>query len=155
MPMRPYTQTGTVTSGPNQVPTDRFPPITQDPLFTGWSKPIPFWWFIGSSNYPTLGVLGQPQTNRFSHLHVVTSTDTITLGSITTTRVLRAKRSTTDTLVHSDSATRHLSAARTAVTSFSFSDSASAVKIHLPKSGVLPEPMVYPQRGVQEPPIQH
>jgi hypothetical protein len=36
---------GTSVSGPNCAPADHHPPIERDPMWMGWDRPIPRWWY--------------------------------------------------------------------------------------------------------------
>jgi len=49
-----------IVQGPNQGVFDQSPPINQDPFFSGWNKPIPFWWFTASSDYQLLPAPANP-----------------------------------------------------------------------------------------------
>lgn len=54
--------------GPNVSLYDHDIPIHDDPLFTNWTKPVPYWWFAESRRFPILSVEGaaaQTQFNKF------------------------------------------------------------------------------------------
>ena len=55
--------------GPNLSPFDHEPDIYNDPLFNGWQKPIPQWWFIGFKNMVTLFPDGAPIITQYQRYY--------------------------------------------------------------------------------------
>lgn len=49
--------------GPNVSVFDQVPPITEDPEFTSWTKPIPRWWFWAYRGFGVLTVQGIPNVS--------------------------------------------------------------------------------------------
>jgi streptogramin lyase len=67
-----------VVQGPNQTVFDQSPPINQDPFFSGWSKPIPFWWFRASSDFQVLPAPGAPHLGPYGNVYIRDETDMLT-----------------------------------------------------------------------------
>jgi hypothetical protein len=67
-----------VVQGPNQTVFDQSPPIDQDPFFSGWSKPIPFWWFRASSDFQALPAPGAPHLGPYGNVYIRDETETLT-----------------------------------------------------------------------------
>lgn len=67
--------------GPNVSTYDHDVPIHEDPLFTSWKKPIPYWWFAASRRYPMLPVEGIPNITEFARFYGRPTEDTVAPAS--------------------------------------------------------------------------
>ena len=129
-----------ILQGPNLSMYDHCPPILEDPLFNGWSNPVPYWWFANNQDYPLLGISGIPNVNAFSKFYVREAIDTISSGSDTVTRRILHVRDEDESLGIGDEGSRTLYLNRPTSETITVSDSAVAVKIHKPGD----TPMVRP-----------
>lgn len=55
--------------GPNVSFYDQDVPIHDDPMFTAWKKPIPFYWYALSRRFPILAVEGAPVKSEFARFY--------------------------------------------------------------------------------------
>ena len=90
-----------IVQGPNQGVFDQTPPISADPYFAGWSKPIPYWWFSASSDYQILAAPGSnlgPYSNLYSRAagEALTESDILSAPSTVLTRAVEEVIPTTD-----------------------------------------------------------
>jgi hypothetical protein len=62
--------------GGNVSAYDTFPPIQEDPEFTGWTDPVPRWWYTSGLRHEQDPFLyDQPTTNEFSLFYTVSVTE--------------------------------------------------------------------------------
>ena len=92
--------------GPNLSVYDHDVPIHEDPMFTEWRKPIPYWWFAISKKYPLLPVEGIPDRNEFSRFYGRPVNDTVAAASDSVSTFVLRRRFGTETLSIGDDARR-------------------------------------------------
>jgi hypothetical protein len=63
--------------GPNLSVYDSDVPIHEDPMFTAWKKPVPYWWYAASRRFPILPVEGAPNITEFARFYGRPSGDDI------------------------------------------------------------------------------
>lgn len=78
--------------GPNVSSFDQDPPITDDPEFQGWSKPVPKWWWREGELFPIRPGLNQPLTNPNSNVYARVLTENLDSITEDLTYVLDAER---------------------------------------------------------------
>ena len=132
-----------ILQGPNLSMYDHCPPILEDPLFNGWSNPVPYWWFANNQDYPLLGISGIPNVNAFSKFYVRNATDTIAISETVTRRILHV-RDETENLTTADVGGRTLYLNRSSSETTTISDSAIAVKINQPGDTAMVRPNIAP-----------
>jgi hypothetical protein len=91
--------------GPNVSTYDQFPPISEDPMFTGWKRPIPRWWFYISRRFPILSIQGIPNSTEFARFYARHTEDDISDITDTADRLYLAVRDVEERLdfpIHPD-----------------------------------------------------
>lgn len=129
--------------GPNVSVFDAAVPITEDPEFTTWPKPVPRSWFLAYKRFPTLPVEGAPNVTEFARFYGRPSSDSVAAPTDVVTRFHLNVRRGTDLLITSDAASRAGSTYfRSGVDSVSAAtDSAITTKTFPPGGGVVNIPV--------------
>lgn len=82
--------------GPNVSVYDEFPPITDDTLFTTWSRPVPRDWFMAYRQFPMLVAADGPTVTEFARFYGRPVGEAVNEPSDGVLRTLLAKRSVTE-----------------------------------------------------------
>lgn len=99
--------------GPNVSSYDLEPPVDQDPWFTFWRKPLPWWWYHASRRFPPIAVSGVPDISTFRRFYGRTDTVDLPVPVDTASRTLSKTRNKTESMTFVDSAVRTTSKTRT------------------------------------------
>ena len=84
--------------GANISAFDHHPPITQDPEFKVWSRPVPRWWWLEGRRSFSITAPGEPLTNPTSDFYARTSTDEVDVPSDEALSEMYAARANSDGL---------------------------------------------------------
>jgi hypothetical protein len=74
--------------GSNVSYYDQDVPIHEDPMFTTWKRPVPFWWFAASRRFPLLSIDGSITSNEFNSFFGRPFTETLAAPSIEIDRII-------------------------------------------------------------------
>jgi hypothetical protein len=138
--------------GPNVSTFDQFQPIQDDPMFTGWKRPVPRWWFYISRQFPILPVQGIANVTEFARFYARHAEDDISSAGDVATRLYIAVRNVSERLdfpVHpDDTADRSGSIFRRGAFDLAIADDEIVpplvFKLHPPPSGGIISPPVHP-----------
>lgn len=116
--------------GPNLSYYDHDVPIDEDPMFTAWTKPLPYAWYSASKRYPLLPVEGIPNVTEYARFYGRPSDDSVEGTSDGVTSWVLHRRTTAERLDYfyplSEAAVRVLYTFRTSIDETESTDLAEA-----------------------------
>lgn len=143
-----------VMKGPNQSVYDHQPPITEDPMFTGWNKPIPSWWFLANQQYVQLAPSGGPVINPNAQSFDRTASDSLPGFSDSATRQIFVGRITEESAIVTDKVSRGVTFKKGTSESLHISEHTVGTRVHIPGREDMVENPMWPI-GKQSWPIKN